>query len=141
MRAVVDTNVIAYHLLYAPGHEVELRKLWADLREPLAPSLWESELANVVWMSVRAGAVATADGQMKLHLARRLGIHTVPTRSLWHGALLRSVQSGVAIYDTLFVELAEREGVPLITFDKRLLQTWPGIACRPAAVLGESGAQ
>jgi predicted nucleic acid-binding protein len=46
--------------------------------------------------------------------------------------LLRSVESGVAVYDTLFVELAEREGAPLVTFDQRLLKNWPAIACRPA---------
>jgi hypothetical protein len=40
-------------------------------------------------------------------------------RALWHGALLRSVETGVAVYDTLFVELAEREGAPLVTFDQR----------------------
>jgi predicted nucleic acid-binding protein len=50
---------------------------------------------------------------------------------------VRSVQSGVAVYDTLFVELADREGVPLATFDQRLLKSWPEIACRPA----EAGAQ
>lgn len=48
---------------------------------------------------------------------------------------MRAVQTDVAVYDTLFVELAERERVALITDDKQLLQTWPEIACRPAAVL------
>ena len=99
----------------------------------LAPALWEAEFTNVIWMSVRAGAVAIGDAPIKLELARRLGIHTVPVRSLWHGALLRAMQAGVAVYDALFVELAEREGVSLVTFDKRILQAWPGIARRPGA--------
>jgi predicted nucleic acid-binding protein len=67
-----------------------------------------------------------------LRLAARLGINTVVTRTLWHGALLRSVRSGVALYDSLFVELAERERAPLATFDERLLRRWPAIAHRPA---------
>jgi len=132
MRAVVDTNVIAYYLLGNPEFEVETRRFWDASQERLAPALWEAELANVVWMSVRAGALAAADAPAKLHLAGRLGIHTVATRALWHGALLRSVQSGVAVYDTLFMELAEREHAPLATFDKRLLETWPETARRPA---------
>jgi len=131
MRAVVDTNVIAYYLFHIPEHELEMREFWAGLREPLAPALWEAELSNVIWMSVRSGVLAAGDAPMKLELARRLGINTVPVRSLWHGALLRAIQTGVAVYDTLFVELAEREGVSLVTFDKRLLQAWPGIARRP----------
>jgi predicted nucleic acid-binding protein len=55
----------------------------------------------------------------------------VATRALWHGALLRAVQTGVAVYDTLFVELAERERAPLVTFDQSLLKVCPTIARRP----------
>jgi len=132
VRAVVDTNVIAYYLLQSAEYEIETLQFWKEPYEPLAPAIWEAEFANVVWMSVRAGVVAAADGQTKLGLARRLRIHTVPTRSLWQGALLRSIETGVAIYDTLFVELAARERIRLVTFDKRLLQTWPELACRPA---------
>jgi predicted nucleic acid-binding protein len=132
MRAVVDTNVVAYYLLGNPQFGAEARAFWQGLREPLAPDLWEAELANVVWMSVRLGVLPSVEGTAKLHLARHLGIHTVATRALWHGALLRAVETGVAVYDTLFVELAEREQAPLVTFDRRLLQRWPGLACRPA---------
>ena len=134
MKAVVDTNVVAYYLLGNPLFEADARAFWEGLRAPLAPALWEAELANVVWMSVRTGVLAAPDALAKLHLARRLGIHTVATRALWHGALVRSVQTGVAVYDTLFVELAVREGAPLVTFDQRLLTTWPEIARRPADV-------
>lgn len=132
MKAVVDTNVVAYFLLGNPEFNDEVRRFWEDVRDPLAPAIWEAEITNVVWMSIRAGALAEADGPAKLHLARRLGIHTIATRALWHGALVRSVQSGIAVYDTLFVELAERETAPLVTFDQRLLKRWPEIARRPA---------
>ena len=134
MRAVVDTNVVAYYLLGNPEFGAEARDFWKNLSEPLAPAIWEAELANVVWMSVRLGVLPNVDGITKLNLARHLGIHTVATRALWHGALLRSIESGVAVYDTLFVELAERERAPLVTFDQRLLKHWPAIACRPAEV-------
>lgn len=132
MKAVVDTNVVAYFLLGNPEFDDEVRRFWQDVRDPLAPAIWEAEIANVVWMSIRAGVLAEADGPAKLHLARRLGIHTIATRALWHGALVRSVHSGIAVYDTLFVELAEREAAPLVTFDQRLLKRWPEIARRPA---------
>ena len=45
-----------------------------------------------------------------------------------------SAASGIAVYDTLFVELAERERAPLATFDQRLLKTWPAIARRPGEI-------
>jgi len=36
-----------------------------------------------------------------------------------------------SVYDTLFVELADREELALATFDKKLLTTYPSIAKRP----------
>ena len=44
---------------------------------------------------------------------------------------MRSVTSGIAVYDTLFVELAVRSKCPLVTFDKALLKAFPEIAVRP----------
>lgn len=46
------------------------------------------------------------------------------------------MQTGVAVYDTLFVELAEREHAPLATFDRRLLAACPGIAYHPKDLAG-----
>ncbi len=56
-------------------------------------------------------------------------------RTLWHGALARSMSAGVAVYDTLFVELAEREGVAMATFDDKVLKAYTKIARRPRDLL------
>ena len=132
MRAVVDTNVLAYLLLGTEPFADEVQQFWRAVREPIAPALWEAELANVVWMAIRSGIVTAAEGSSRLELAAHLGIHSVATRTLWHGALARAVQSGVAVYDTLFVELAIRERIPLATFDAKVLEAFPEIAKRPA---------
>ena len=65
----------------------------------------------------------------------RLGIETVPTATLCQGALLRSLASGIAVYDTLFVELAARRSCRLATFDKAVLKAFPVIAIRPRDLL------
>ncbi len=41
----------------------------------------------------------------------------------------------MAVYDTLFVELAVREKLPLATFDRKVLKTFPDIASRPGDLL------
>ena len=46
MRAVVDTNVVAYFLLGTRPFVLEARRFWRAVGEPLAPALWEAELAN-----------------------------------------------------------------------------------------------
>jgi predicted nucleic acid-binding protein len=131
VRAVVDTNVTAYYVLGTPEFDAEVREFWRRIEDPIAPALWEAELANVIWMSVRGDVLAKEDAPAKLRLAAQLGIHSVSVRKLWQGALQRALESGVAVYDTLFVELADREQLQLATFDKKVLTTYPDIAKRP----------
>ena len=53
MKAIVDTNVIAYFLLGTEQYVEEARTFLTSLDEAGAPSLWEAELANVFWMATR----------------------------------------------------------------------------------------
>lgn len=130
-KAVIDTNVVAYLLLGTEAFVKETSGAVETVANLLAPAHWEAELTNVVWMAVRAGILAPEEGPVRLSLARRLGVETVATATLCQGALLRSVSSGIAVYDTLFVELAARVGCPLLTFDKAVLKAFPDIAIRP----------
>ena len=131
MRAVVDTNVLAYFLLGTRPFVEEASRFWHALDGALAPAVWEAELANVIWMAVRSEVLLAEDGRKRLSLAAKLGIQSVPSKTLWHGALERAVQSGVAVYDTLFIELASRERLPLATFDAKVLAAFPDVAVRP----------
>ena len=131
MKAVVDTNVVAYLLLGTEAFVDEARTCFETVSDPVAPAHWESELTNVVWMAIRAGVLPAEEGPVRLGMARRLGIQSVPTATLCQGALLRAVTSGVPAYDTLFVELAARTATPLLTFDKTLLRVFPDLARRP----------
>ena len=105
MKAVIDTNVVAYLLLGTEGFIDEARACLAAVSHPVAPAHWEAELTNVVWMAVRAGILPAAEGPVRLSLARRLGV--------------------------VFVELAARTGCPLLTFDKALVKAFPEVAMRP----------
>jgi predicted nucleic acid-binding protein len=131
VKVVVDTNVVAYFLLGTAKFVMEAREFWNHADELVAPAVWEAEIGNVIWMAARAKVITAPDANAKLALAARLGIYSVNNRTLWHGALVRSLSSGIAVYDTLFVELAEREGVPMATFDEKLLAAFPKIAKRP----------
>ena len=134
MKAVVDTNVVAYLLLGTARFVSEARDFMAAVRTPMAPAHWEAEIANVVWMAVRAGVLPPEQGLSRLTLARRLGIESVATTRLCQGALVRSIASGVSVYDTLFVELALQARCPLATFDKALLRAFPDVASRPGSL-------
>ncbi len=134
MTAVVDTNVIAYYLLGTEPFLDEVRQFWRTVGEAWAPVHWEAELANAIWMAVRTRILPREEGHQKLDLAARLGIQSVPTRALWQAALTRAVDSGVAVHDTLFVELAAQRDLALVTFDKTILAKFPEIAKRPRSL-------
>lgn len=138
MKAVVDTNVIAYLLLGTEKYVHEAREFIASLDEAQAPALWEAELANVIWMATRHNVLSIQEARGRLILAESLGIHSVSNRALWQGALVRSHDSGIAVYDTLFVELAARERLRLATFDAALLKAFPSIAARPAELMARA---
>jgi predicted nucleic acid-binding protein len=131
LRVVVDTNVVAYYLLGTAEFVEETGDFWNRTSITLAPSLWEAEIANVIWLAVRHGSLSHSEAEFKLRSAAGLGIQSLPTRALWQGALLRSLRSDVAVYDTLFVELAARERLPLATYDRKLLERFPETAARP----------
>jgi len=131
VKAVVDTNVVAYFLLGTEAFVDEAKACFTIVSNPIAPAHWEAELTNVVWMAVRSGILAPSEGPVRLGLARRLGIESLNTTSLCQGALLRSVTARIAVYDTLFVELAARAACPLVTFDKAVIRAFPNIAIRP----------
>ena len=85
VKAIVDADVVAYLLLRTEAFVDESRACFERLASPLAPAHWEAELANVVWMAVKAGVLSAADGPTCLGLARRLGIESIATSSLSQG--------------------------------------------------------
>ena len=128
MRVVVDTNVVAYLILATQPFYEEALAFWRRVTVPMAPTSWEAELANTVWMAVKHGGLSETIGRDHLRDAGHLGIKSVSPRSLWDGALKRAIDVGHPAYDTLFVELAVREKVPLATFDKQLLERFPSVS-------------
>jgi predicted nucleic acid-binding protein len=135
LKAVVDTNVVAYYLLATEPFVDEVQAFWHRSLDLAAPTLWEAEVSNVLWMAARTGLIDKPMALQRLVWASRLGIRSVPTRRLWRGALARALNANVAADDTLFVELAVREQKPLVTFDAKLLAAFPNVAVRPNALV------
>src|SRR6266478_9723297 len=115
VKAIVDTNVIAYFLLGTEGFRDECERFWREVSDPIAPASWEAEFTNVLWMATRKDVLDLPEALHRLELAKGLGIQSVPVSNLWSGALARAHVSGIAAYDALFVELADRESLLLAT--------------------------
>lgn len=116
---VADANLIAYYLLPGPFTDA------AEAARPrdgdwIAPRLWSDEFLNVLAMGVRDGAFDALTAMQAWEVANQ--IVNVPPTALEPAAILDlSVQSRVAIYDCMYVLLARKMGVRLVTNDKQVL--------------------
>jgi predicted nucleic acid-binding protein len=126
---VVDTNVIAGLLL--PSMEGDaVRRLFRRERRWLAPPLWRSEFRNVLVKQARAG---TLEAEALPKLAQRAERLVVERPVASAEVLVASLSTGCSPYDCEFAVLARGLGLPLVTFDRRLLAAFPGLAVAPDA--------
>jgi predicted nucleic acid-binding protein len=131
MIAVIDTNVIAYYLLGVEPYCHECSNLFEADVELIAPESLKAELLNVMWLSVRNGAISVLQGIEKLNYAEVLINESVPITALWEEALVLAVESNHSPYDTLFIALAERENIRLMSFDMLLRDAFPNTVLSP----------
>jgi predicted nucleic acid-binding protein len=136
-RFVVDTNILAYYVLGTEPFNEELDGVFSMPLELIAPDSWQAEFLNVLWQTTRFREISLFHGLELLEEVGRLLSWTVPVVSLWREALVVAEEYNCSTYDTLFVALAEREGCDLLTYDKRLLTSFPKIARSPHQLLSE----
>ena len=126
---VVDTNLMAALLLNTPQSAVAAA-VYARDREWAAPLLWRSELRHVLVKATRRSEITTEAASAICDRARQL--LGVRQHDVADGAVLRrAVDSGCTAYDCEFVALADRLGVPLVTFDREVLAAFPTVAIHP----------
>jgi len=123
---VIDASVLAYALT---GKAPEADSLRALLRRTdcHAPHLIDAELGNVLRRRVRAGDVRTNQARTALRAARDV----IDFRYPHVGALADlawSWRDNLSFYDALYVALAVRLDLPLVTGDGRLSRV-PALPC------------
>jgi len=129
--AVIDANVVLYYLLETHPFVEECQTFWRGVGAVCAPASWEAEVMNALWLAVRAKVLPEEEALSRLRTCAQLGIVSIAVRGLWEGALTRAVLSGHPPYDVVYVELAFRLMLPLVTFDRALLKRFPETAIRP----------
>ncbi|WP_137181123.1 type II toxin-antitoxin system VapC family toxin [Roseomonas sp. AR75] len=115
---VLDASVAIKLVVTEPGSEHAQRLRGWRL---LAPDLLWPECANILWKAVRRGIFGPVQAEMACAALLRLPFEIAGSAALMPGALRRAMALGHPAYDCLYLELAEREGLPLVTADRRLL--------------------
>lgn len=120
MPFVLDASVAACWAFQDeddPRADLALSRIKTD--EALVPTLWWFELRNILVVNERRKRIAEADTASFLNYISQLTIKT--DRFPNSDAVLRlSRMRQLTVYDACYLELAQREGVPLATLDSCL---------------------
>ena len=91
---------------------------------------------NTLWQWVRAKKVPLEKAHVALQDVVPIVTHLVPTSSIWEDALDLAVDREHPAYDTLFVALAARLGMKVVTYDNPMLKKFPEWTVSVAEFLG-----
>ncbi len=94
-------------------------RLGRDVRA-YAPDLIWVEVANALWLAVRAQALSAEHADTLLTNLLGLPVDVRPAASLCRQALKAAVASRLTVYDASYLVLAEALDATLVTADRRL---------------------
>ncbi len=88
----------------------------------VVPGLWRLEVANALQMAVRRKRIDAAFRDSALTQLSRLSIPADPDTDAyaWTAILQLASRFELTLYDAAYLELAQRRGLPLATFDREL---------------------
>jgi predicted nucleic acid-binding protein len=117
MAFVLDASITACWAFQDEDHpDASLAFLQMSAEEAVVPCLWWFEVRNILVVNERRRRIAESDtARFLLNLSRlRIRLDRVPDE----GAVLRLARTHrLSVYDAAYLELAQREGVPLATLD------------------------
>ena len=132
----MDTQVLLYAALPYDSSPVVASIRRAD-DVWVAPPLWRSEFMNVLAGYLRRGALSRDEAEAAVAHAAGLLVEEVEPGV---GAVLALVAaSPCTAYDLEFVAVARSLGVPLVTNDRQILESFPSVAVSLESFAGRSG--
>ena len=130
---VVDTNLIVHFFVKGDNSESAGKILVMDPGWS-APFLWRSEFRNTLVKCVRGELIEWSDAFRIMTEAESLMAGN--EYAVVSGDVLGlAASSACSAYDAEFVVLARELGIPLVTMDKQLLESFPETAVSPTRFL------
>lgn len=116
---VIDASVAVKWFIPEPDSDAA-RMLYRE--NLIAPAIWLSEVANVLWHHVQTGKLEEAKAELLLSRYRVAPIaSTAADRHIDHAFSLAN-QVSHAVYDCLYLALAIDESTHLVTADVRFVR-------------------
>lgn len=115
---VLDSSALADYLTGGEAASAVGRALLESPTALWAPHLIDAEVGHVLRRLVLRGELAEPDAREALTDLARMPVRRAPHRGLLPRAW--GLRENVSFYDALYVALAERLALPLLTLDARL---------------------
>lgn len=129
VQCVIDASVAVKVFLPEPlsAEATALIGCLADVGTVFhVPDLFFAECGNIFWKPVRRGNAQPAQAQSDWNTLSSWRLCSTPTFALTADALAVAITHDVTAYDACYVVLAQRQGIPLITADDRLVRKLTG---------------
>ena len=120
MTLVIDANVCLKWFIEEPRSSAA-RKILNKGASFIAPDIVIPDICNVVWKKVKNQEVTSVQGQAIVTNVSMIFDHIVPSSELAQRAFGLAVQFNHPVYDCLYLALAERESITLVTDDAKLV--------------------
>jgi len=121
MPFVLDAS-IALAWAFADESDPRATAALARIRtdEALVPSIWWFEIRNTLVVNERRGRLTEADTAAFLRTLARLAV-TIDRQPGEAEVLTLARRHRLSVYDAAYLELAQRDSVPLATLDRELI--------------------
>jgi|ERR1700752_1655002 len=120
MSLIVDASV-AVKWFAAEENSDRARALFASGEALVAPDLVLAEVSNVMWKKLRHGVLLPDQVKMAIRRLPQYFEQLTPIGELVERASELAVALDHPVYDCFYLALAERERLPLVSADGRLL--------------------
>jgi predicted nucleic acid-binding protein len=118
---IVDASVVV-QLLVTETYTAETKTLFASIEDGnrlIVPEFGLMECTNVLWKHVRFHGLQQTDAEKQIQILIALDVMVAPVIGLMSRALAIGLQHQLAVYDSVYIALAEKLKHPLITIDQR----------------------
>lgn len=119
MIYVLDTCAAFEIAFHGPKYSLFMNAV-AGAEKVIAPTLFDSEVTNVLWKYARNGAIDEENARKTLAYILQIVDEYTDTSELAIEALHEGIRLGHSIYDMFYLVLARHNGAALLTTDKKL---------------------
>ena len=122
MTYVLDTN-IAFEIAFNGKQAEKYKEILKNADTVLAPTLFQSEVTNVLWQYMKAGFIDEENAKVILAVILQLVDDYIDTSENMVESLHEAGRLNHSAYDMFYFTLARRYGATLLTLDKKLRET------------------